>query len=120
MPVYLQDVMPTSIELAGGAVPPQVEFHSLMPLLEDTDASSYDRVYGAYMDRQRMIREEGYKLIAYPEAGVVRLYDLTEDSLEMHDLAGDPREGERIRRMYADLSDLMTVMGDTLSLPPFH
>ena len=32
-PIYLQDVMATTLELAGAPKPEQVEFHSVLPLL---------------------------------------------------------------------------------------
>ena len=57
MAVYLQDIMPTTIEYAGGEVPEWVEFNSLRPKIEEKHtASSYPEIYGAYMDLQRMIR----------------------------------------------------------------
>jgi arylsulfatase A-like enzyme len=55
--VYIQDIMPTVMELAGGQVPAYVEFSSLKPFIVDAQlASHYPEVYGAYMDLQRMIR----------------------------------------------------------------
>lgn len=119
--IYLQDLMPTSIEFAGGKVPEYVEFHCLKPLLEGTRKSSfYPTVYGAYMDLQRMIRVDDYKLIVYPRAGVLRLFNLAEDRQEMNDLAADPDQQERIRNMYVELQNLMVDMGDTLRLPDLN
>ncbi|MEC7609986.1 MAG: sulfatase-like hydrolase/transferase, partial [Verrucomicrobiota bacterium] len=37
-PIYLQDIMPTTLELAGTEVPKSVEFKSLLPILHDDDA----------------------------------------------------------------------------------
>ena len=69
--VYLQDIMPTAIEYAGGQVPAYVEFNSLKSFIEgEQSQSNYPEVYGAYMDLQRMIRIDDYKLIVYPYAGV--------------------------------------------------
>src|SRR5207245_4851407 len=62
-PIYLQDVMPTTLQLAGAAKPPQVEFHSLLPLLRgEQTASNYPAVYGAYLEL-RSVTEGGWKLI---------------------------------------------------------
>lgn len=119
--VYLQDVMPTAIDFAGGAVPDYVEFHSLRPMLQGNRRTShYPRIYGAYRDLQRMIRLGDYKLIAYPGAGVCRLYNLAEDRMELYDLGGDPDQQERIRHMYGELRELMLEMGDTLTLPDLN
>ena len=84
--VYLQDIMATSIELAGIDKPAQVEFNSLLPLATgETDSSAYDAIYGCYFSVQRMIRTEKYKMIIYPAANRVRLYDAQEDPGEMNE-----------------------------------
>ena len=86
-PVYLQDVMPTTLELAGVAKPEHVDFHSVMPLFNgERSASFYPEVYGAYLELQRAIIADGLKLIVYPTTHTLRLYDLAEDPLEMNDL----------------------------------
>ena len=59
--VYLQDVMPTTLELAGIEKPEQVDFNSLLPLATGKlDESNYPAVYGAYFGKQRMYRTEEY------------------------------------------------------------
>ena len=120
MAVYLQDIMPTVIEYAGGEVPGYVEFNSLKSFIEGTaNKSYYPEVYGAYMDLQRMIRVDDYKLIVYPYAGVKRLFNLAEDPHEMNDLAGVPDQKERLDLMFDNLLDLQAEMGDTLNLKDF-
>jgi arylsulfatase A-like enzyme len=120
MAVYLQDIMPTVIEYAGGAVPGYVEFNSLKSFIEGTSTvSNYPEVYGAYMDLQRMIRMDDYKLIVYPYAGVKRLFNLAADPHEMYDLAGAPEHHERLDSMFEKLVELQADMGDTLNLKTF-
>lgn len=120
MAVYLQDIVPTAIELAGGEIPSYVEFSSLKELvLQTRNQSYYDAVYGAYMDRQRMIRVGDFKLIVYPYAGVRRLFHLEEDPEEMNDLAGNSEQEERVGQMHMQLKRLMKQMGDTLDLDSF-
>ena len=120
MAVYLQDIMPTVIEYAGGQVPEYVEFSSLKPFIEKARTESfYQEVYCAYMDLQRMLRADGYKLLVYPYAGVKRLYNLAADPLETEDLASDPSQAGRMEQMYAVLKDKMVRMGDTLDLDQF-
>lgn len=114
---YLQDVMATSLELAQAQRPPHVFFHSLLPLLNgERRASYYDSVYGAYLDLQRAITHDGWKLIAYPKAGVLRLYHLTADPLEMHDLADDPQLAERKAELFRRLVALQQELDDELDL----
>jgi len=115
-PVYLQDIMPSTLELAGAAKPEHVQFRSLMPLIAGKATQSHDAVYGAYLGLQRMVTDEGWKLLLYPRIKKVRLYHLEEDPLEMKDLAGDPKHAPVIRRLFATLLKLQKEAGDTLDL----
>lgn len=120
MEVYLQDIMPTVIEYAGGTVPGYVEFSSLKSFIEGKSVkSNYPEVYGAYRDLQRMIRMDNYKLIVYPNAGVKLLYNLKEDPDEMNNLANESDQQARIETMFAKLIMLQDEMGDTLDLKQF-
>jgi arylsulfatase A-like enzyme len=119
--VYLQDIMPTAIEYAGGTVPEWVEFNSLRPKIEGKQLeSSYPEIYGAYMDLQRMIRVDDYKLIVYPKAGVVKLFDLINDPSEQHNLAGATAQQERVKTLFGELQELQVEMGDTLDLSNYR
>lgn len=115
-PIYLQDIMPTSLELAGVDKPEHVQFNSLLPLLNGDEATPYDAIYGAYLGLQRMITMDGYKLILYPRADVVRLYHVAEDPLEMQDLAGDESMEPIKRKLFSRLLELQVETGDKLDL----
>jgi arylsulfatase A-like enzyme len=117
MAVYLQDIMPTAIEYAGGEVPEWVEFNSLRLMIEGKqEDSSYPEIYGAYMDLQRMIRVDDYKLIVYPNAGVIKLFDLINDPSEKYNLAAATAQQERILILFGKLQEQQVLMGDTLDL----
>jgi len=123
--VYLQDIMPTAIDLAGGEVPVYVEFKSLRPLMESKPGNAsghtrYPGIYGAYTDKQRMIRLGDYKLVVYPYAGTKKLFNLAEDPLEMNDLGSDPNQRERVTYMFEKLVEMQVSMGDTLDLRQFR
>jgi len=115
-PVYLQDIMPTSVELAGAEVPDYVQFQSLAPLWRGQRDQSYEAIYGAYKDRQRAVIDDGWKLILYPTVSVARLYHVAEDPLEMKDLADQPEQLERMRRLFGKLQELQKETGDQLDL----
>lgn len=120
MDVYLQDIMPTTIELAGIEIPEYVEFKSLLPYLrEGQNESSYDAVYGCYQDLQRMIRDDGFKLMVYPYAPKLRLYDLENDPMEMNDLADDPEYQQLVKNLFTKLEKLGKEMDDTLDIRSF-
>jgi choline-sulfatase len=109
--------MPTALELAGAPKPPHVFFHSLLPLARgETKASAYPSIYAAYLDLQRAILHDGWKLMVYPKAGVLRLYHLTEDPLEQRDLAADPAHAERRRALFARLRERQRQLGDPFDL----
>ena len=120
--VYLQDVMATTLDLAGVEKPEYVEFHSLVPLLEDPHAeSAYSSIYGCYQtDLQRMIRVGDWKLIAYPRANVLRLFDLSNDPMEVNDLAGNPDQRQRVRAMLQELAELQRQFDDPLDLSAYY
>ncbi len=114
-PIYLQDVMPTTLELAGAPKPEHVEFHSVLPMLAG-ESGSLDEIYGCYLNLQRSIRTDKYKFIVYPKAKAVRLYDIQKDPLEMHDLADEAAMQPTVKEMFARLQALQKTMKDELVL----
>jgi arylsulfatase A-like enzyme len=115
-PIYLQDVMPTTLQLAGVEVSERVEFKSLLPLLRNETEEHYEAIYGAYIDRQRMITQDGHKLILYPKIGQARLYNLANDPQETRDLAAEPAAQPMMKKLFAKLLELQRETGDTLVL----
>ncbi|MEO0340556.1 MAG: sulfatase-like hydrolase/transferase [Bacteroidota bacterium] len=115
--IYLQDAMATTLDLAGIEKPDYIEFNSVLPLIDDNkNVGSYPAIYGTYMDYQRMIRKNGYKMILYPEVPMVRLYHLDSDPLEKQDIANQEDMEELKKEMFADLLNLQENFGDTLKL----
>lgn len=112
--VYLQDIMATSLELAGVPKPSYVNFNSFLPLARGTQTqSNYPAIYGAYeKNSQRMIRKDGFKLIVYPRAEKKLLFDMNKDPQEMHDLADLPEYAEKVAELSAALQQLQQDMGD--------
>jgi choline-sulfatase len=115
-PVYLQDIMPTTLELAGVQKPEQVQFNSLLSAIRGESFKPYDAIYGGYKDLQRMISKDGYKLILYPEIGKARLYNLTKDPLEMNDLAGKKKYRKLMKSLLKDLIKLQKQTCDPMDL----
>lgn len=116
-PIYLQDVMPTTLELAGVEPPDHVWFRSLLPMIRgESDGPARGAVYGAYLMLQRAVTDEGYKLILYPEAHGIRLYHVADDPFELHDLSTDPAQRLRMQRLFAQLRRLQSELGDPLDL----
>jgi arylsulfatase A-like enzyme len=115
--IYLQDVMATSLDLAGAEKPGHVFFNSLRPLLDGTRKQShYESVYGGYLGLQRSITHDGWKLIAYPKARVMRLYHLANDPLEMKDLVADAAHAKQKADLFQRLLALQKSLGDKVDL----
>jgi arylsulfatase A-like enzyme len=115
-PICLQDVVPTTLALAGVAQPDHIEFQNLLPLLEGTGESRHRSVYGAYLNRQRMVLRDGWKLMVYPQVPIVRLYDVAHDPHETQDVADDPEHSELVRSLFGELQRLQAEQGDELDL----
>ena len=116
-PVYLQDLMPTSLELAGAAIPAHVQFKSLLPLIRGERATQYDAIYGAYMKLQRLVRVGDLKLIWYPEPNVFLLFDLAKDPHELRNLADDPAHAATLATLKRRLVALQKELNDPLPPP---
>lgn len=115
--VYLQDIMATTLELAGLQKPSTVFFNSLLPAIRNKNATGpYPEIYGCYMDLQRMVRTDRYKLIVYPEAKKLLLFDLRKDPGEMKDLSDDPKFQKVLDDMKRRLQQQQRQMGDHLDL----
>ena len=114
-PIYLQDVMPTFLELAGAEIPKHVDFQSVLPLIKGT-GKAREQVFGSYRDHQRMLTRGDHKLILYPTAKVARVFDLSKDPDEMKDLFGT-EEGKAIaKKLFPLLVKELKDHGDTLDL----
>ncbi len=115
--VYLQDIMATSLELAGVEKPDYVEFNSFLDLIQtDSETSHYASIYGCYTNAQRMIRKGAYKLIVYPEAETTLLFNLHDDPLEMNNLSGTAGTMDIEKALFKELSSLQFVMNDTVDI----
>ncbi|GJM28961.1 MAG: choline-sulfatase [Cyclobacteriaceae bacterium] len=115
--VYLQDIMPTTLQLAGVDKPSQVFFNSFLDLAQGKQKeSNYPAIYGAYVNFQRMIRKDGFKLVVYPKIDKLLLFDLEEDPNEINDLSNDPEYTDRLQILFNDLIALQREMEDPLVL----
>ena len=115
-PIYLQDVMPTSLEIAGAPIDEDVDFKSLLPLISGERKKSYDAVYGGYLSSQRAVTKDGFKLIVYPGLNEVLLYDLKKDPLETHDLSDDSDYKAKVDELFVELVKLQSELNDDVEL----
>ncbi len=116
MPIYLQDAMATSLEIAKAEKPAHVEFKSVLPLIRGEKKVQYPAIYGKYINSQRMIAKGDYKLIMYPKAQKMRLYNTVKDPEEMNDLVEDPKFNAVLSGLKADFIELQKDMADNLDV----
>jgi choline-sulfatase len=119
-PVYLQDIMPSTLELAGAEKPDHVQFKSLMPLAKGKAKAPYDAIYGGYLTVARMVTQGDYKLLLFPKVKKVFLYNLKKDPEEIEDLAGKKRYKKRMKKLFAKLLELQKETGDELDLKAIY
>ena len=119
--VYLQDIMATTLELAEIEKPEYVQFNSFHDIINGTRSQSrYNGIYGAYMNLQRMIRKDGFKLLVYPKIKKVLLFDLQNDPNEMNDLSETMEYASKVESLFSDLIELQKEMDDPLSLKELY
>ncbi len=119
--IYIQDAMATSLEIAGSKKPDFVFFNSVLDLINaDSNKSHYQSIYGGYINYQRMIRKDGFKLLLYPKLKKVLLFDLKNDPEEMNDLASNENYKDKISTLYNDLVKLQKELNDPLDLSQFY
>jgi arylsulfatase A-like enzyme len=113
---YLFDIFPTLCELTGITPPPGVFGESVRPLWTGTKQSLRDTVFLPYIQVQRAVRDERWKLIRYPKLGYSQLFDLQNDPNETRSVYDDPAHAAHIARLTAAMKTWQQKVGDTLVL----
>lgn len=113
--VYQHSLYATTCELANVPLPPHVEFPSIAPLLHE-QRTMHGAVFCRYKTMQRSIRTVRYKLIVYPQARQVQLFDLEQDPWEMHNLSAQPGYAAVERELWQSLRAMQKELDDPLKL----
>lgn len=117
--VYLQDIMATALDLAGSDAVNKVDFKSFLKLAEGKTTETRDAIINCYVGCQRMVRTDKYKMIIYPNANMVRLYNEVKDPLEMHDLAQNPKNIPLMNKLFEKFKKLQKEVSDPLDVTPY-
>jgi arylsulfatase A-like enzyme len=114
------DVPPTLLELAGIAIPKDMQGESMKKLLKEGNEKDwrkelyyhyYEKSFGA--TAHYGIRTERYKLIHFYDPGNSwELYDLKKDPIEMHNLYGDAAYVKIIEKLKEQLKALQNKYND--------
>jgi arylsulfatase A-like enzyme len=114
--VYLLDVFPTLGALAGVAPPAGSEGRNLAGVLAGSRPGVRDEVFLAYMEHQRSLRDERWKVIRFPQINLTYLFDLQADPQETKNLAGMTEHQGTVAAMLGRLEQSQRVYGDKQSL----
>lgn len=114
---YLFDLFPTLCDALGVAVPGDLDGASLRPVWEGQRARVRDSVFLPYLEVQRAVRDERWKLIAYPQLGHLQLFDLQRDPHETTNLIARPQSAQHVARLLALMKQWQTRVGDTVAVP---
>ena len=113
---YLFDIFPTIAEITHAPLPAGVEGKSLWPVIAGQQQRVRESIFGAYRNVQRMIRDERWKLIRYPQINKTQLFDLERDPEEMFDLSSEKEHAKRVSEMITWLEQAQRALGDRLPL----
>jgi arylsulfatase A-like enzyme len=113
---YLLDIFPTVCSLTGIPAPSSVEGMDLKPIWEGKKKKVRDSVFLSFSKIQRSVRNERWKLIRYPKIDHTQLFDLKNDPHELHNLAENPSQADRVKKMLRLLARYQQKMGDDLPL----
>ena len=118
------DYAPTFLELAGAAIPNDIQGVSLVPLLKGQHPKNWRKsVYYHFYEfpaehsvrRHYGVRSERYKLMHfYNDNDAWELYDLQNDPTEMHNLYGDPKMKNVTKQMKKELLRLQKQYDDSI------
>ena len=104
--------------MTGISIPASVETHSLVPAFGNGSYKGRDHVFFAYLNLQRTVIQDGFKLIRYNVNGESRaqLFNLNNDATEMHDLSGEERYKPKVAFMTSLLGKTMQQLNDPCDL----
>jgi arylsulfatase A-like enzyme len=114
---YLFDLFPTLCDTLDIPRPAGLEGESLRPLWEGRQERVRDSVFLPFLEIQRAVRDERWKLIAYPKIGHLQLFDLQTDPHETTNLIDRPEHGAHVARLRKLMKQWQVQVGDTLELP---
>ena len=109
---YLLDLFPTLLRLGGATAPDGLDGVDLGPIWRGESAGPRDSLFLAYRQLMRSVRDDRWKLIRYPRIDHTQLFDLAADPDEMRNLAADPEQADRVRRMLGMIGAWQKKLGD--------
>ncbi|MGQ9576046.1 MAG: sulfatase-like hydrolase/transferase [Thermoguttaceae bacterium] len=114
---YLLDLFPTLCETIGIPSPADLDGKSLRPLWQKTKDRVRDTVFLPFMQIQRAVRDDRWKLICYPKISHMQLFDLQADPHETTNLIDRPDCAAQAKRLIGLMKQWQAAVGDAVELP---
>ena len=114
---YLYDIFPTLCDLLALKTPPMLDGLSLRPIWEGKQEAVRDSIFLPFLKIQRAVRDDRWKLIAYPKIGHLQLFDLQTDPHEMTNLIARAENRDEVERLQKLMKRWQEKAGDTLDIP---
>ncbi|MFW5832224.1 MAG: sulfatase-like hydrolase/transferase [Prolixibacteraceae bacterium] len=115
---YLFDIFPSLCEICNIPIPDGVDGKSFLPVINGEKNNIRSSLYTAYRNTVRAVRNDEWKLIAYPQRDHIQLFNLKEDPLELKNLAGHPEYQPRVAEMMKLLQEWYIQTDDTATMNP--
>jgi arylsulfatase A-like enzyme len=109
---YLFDVLPTLGKLCQVNGPTTSEGIEFTSTLQDPAKPARSQLMFAYMNVQRAVRDDRWKLIRYPQIDRTQLFDLEADPYETKNLASQPGHAGKVAELTVLLEKEMRHDGD--------
>lgn len=105
---YLLDIYPTICDLINIRIPDSVEGKSFYKMLNDENLKIREKLYFAFNNKIRSIKDNRYKLMKFVHKGklITRLYDIWKDPWELADLYGMVEHQNTIKRLEKEMQKL--------------
>lgn len=114
---YLFDIFPTLCDLIEIKPPDDLDGYSLRPIWEDKKESVRDSVFLPFLQIQRAIRDERWKLISYPKIQYMELFDLKNDPYERTNLIFNADVEVNKNRLLNIMKQWQEKYGDKVIIP---
>lgn len=114
---YLFDLFPTLCDVLNVDPPADLAGHSLRPIWSGQQTKIRDSVFLPLMQLQRSVRDERWKLIAYPKIGYLQLFDLQTDPYETKNLVETKEHATELARLQKLMREWQAKLNDKLELP---
>jgi arylsulfatase A-like enzyme len=114
---YLLDLFPTLCDVLAVRGPADLEGESLRPLWEGRKDRIRDSIFLPYLQIQRAVRDERWKLTAYPKIGHLQLFDLQTDPYETTNLIDRPQHAGHVARLQGLMKQWQAKVGDDVEIP---